>query len=94
MDEVLEFIHKRFPDNNGNWLRGNCFYFSLILAFRFPKGTIWYEPILGHFLFNYKNTFYDWTGVYLGDISKAAPFEEISITDSSYFKRIVRDCIL
>ena len=31
MNTVLEFIHRRFPQDS-NWLTGNCYHFALILS--------------------------------------------------------------
>ena len=38
MQEVMEFIQRRFPKDS-NWTNGNCYYFALILSDRF-NGTI------------------------------------------------------
>ena len=91
-DEILDFITRRFPENNGNWLDGNCFWFSKILNMRFPGGEIWYEPVVGHFLYKYKNQFYDWTGIYNADISRAFKFSREY--DELVYDRLIRDCVL
>lgn len=90
--EILSFIKRRFPENNGNWLNGNCFWFSKILDSRFPGGEIWYEPINGHFIYKYKNLFYDWNGIYTGDLKYAFKFEREY--DELLYDRLIRDCIL
>lgn len=90
--EILEFINRRFPENNGNWLNGNCFWFALILKTRFHNGAIWYEPVDGHFIFKYDDCFYDWTGIYTGDTSRA--FEFTKDYDPTLYERLIRDCIL
>lgn len=91
VDPVLDFIHRRFS-KDCDWTNGNCYWFAKILQERFPGGVIIHEPIEGHFLYYYKNTYYDWNGVYKGDVSKATDFtEEVG---SSWFHSLVRDCIL
>ena len=92
MDEILEFIKRRFP-TDCKWLDGNCFYFSVVLLSRFPEGTIYYDVIYGHFVFNYNNKFYDWTGEiepkgYLVEWDK---FDEY---DRLQKQVIIRDCLL
>lgn len=92
MDEIIEFIKRRFP-TDCNWTTGNCYYFSLILKDRFPTGAIFYDVIYGHFIFKYKNKYYDWTGEirpegYLVEWDK---FDEY---DSLQKKVIIRDCVL
>ena len=91
-DEILEFINRRFPANNGNWLNGNCFWFAKILSIRFPNGEIWYEPIIGHFLYKYENLFYDWNGIYSGNLTNAFKFDKEY--DELVYNRLIRDCIL
>ena len=39
MDEVIEFIKRRFPTDS-NWLSGNCYYFAKILQERFGVNYI------------------------------------------------------
>lgn len=92
MDKVVEFINRRFPNNNGNWMNGNCYYFAVILQTRFPGGEIWYEPVVGHFLYKYNNNFYSWTGIYTEDTSRAFKFNPEF--DESLFNRLIRHCIL
>ncbi len=90
--KILEFIKRRFPENNGNWNEGNCFWFALILKTRFDKGEIWYEPIRGHFIFKFGVYFYDWTGIYKEDTSKAFKFEREN--DELLYDRLIRNCVL
>lgn len=90
--EILDFINRRFPENNGNWLYGNCFWFAHILKTRFPSGEIWYEPIIGHFIFKYDDYFYDWRGLFLQDTSVAFKFNKEY--DYSLYDRLVKFCIL
>ena len=44
MDEVLEFIRRRFLQDC-HWRDGNCYYFALILKDRFPESRIVYDAI-------------------------------------------------
>ena len=92
MNEVIEFIQKRFPVDC-MWTTGNCFYFALILLSRFPQGSIYYDVIYGHFVFKYDSHYYDWTGEitpqgYLVEWSK---FDEY---DSLQKQTIIRDCLM
>ena len=92
MNEVLEFIRRRFK-SDCNWLNGNCYYFALILDDRFPGGTIYYDVIYGHFIYQYKGKYYDWSGEtnpngYLVDWSK---FDEY---DSLQKKHIIEGCLM
>ena len=91
-NEVLEFIHRRFPVDC-KWMDGNCFYFSKILLSRFPEGTIWYEIIDAHFVFKYKGHFYDWTGETnpQGMLVEWDKFEEY---DRIQKQVVIRDCIM
>lgn len=92
MDEILEFINRRFPKDS-NWLNGNCYYFAQILKTRFPDGTIFYDVINGHFIFRYELKFYDWSG----EIQQNGFFVEwdnFDEYDTLQKQRIIRDCIM
>ena len=91
-NKVLEFINRRFKDDC-KWLDGNCYYFTVILKDRFPKGKIYYDVIYGHFVFEYYRTYYDWTGVVkqLGYLVEWDKFDEY---DSIQKERVVKGCIL
>lgn len=93
MDEVLEFINRRFK-NDCNWTNGNCYFFAVILKSRFPEGEIFYEEISGHFVLKYNNQFYDWTGIHKSTKASYVSWEEFDKYDLSLKKRIVRDCIM
>lgn len=93
-NEVLDFINRRFK-KNCNWLTGNCYYFALILKDRFPEGTIYYDVISGHFMFEYMGGFYDWTGLidmeyFDGILIVWDTFENYDHLEK---ERIIRDCI-
>lgn len=96
MDEVLDFIARRFPHDN-NWLNGNCYYFATILKARFPEGEIWYELIDDHFVFLFNHIFYDWSGIvdhYKETQDSLIKWNEYKNIDSLHYSRIVRDVIL
>lgn len=90
-NEVEEFIKRRFPNNDSNWLNGNCYFFAAILKERFSNFNIYYLPITGHFVAGIKNEYYDWTG-------RVYPTEPIinflDMDDNLLYQRLVRDCIM
>ena len=94
-DNVLNFIHRRFK-NDCNWLDGNCYYFAVILKNRFPDGVIYYDVILGHFIFKYQERFYDWNGIvdYNDFLDGLIEWDKFDEYDSLQKQIIVRDCIL
>lgn len=63
---ILEFIanfkRNREKSVNDIFLNGNCFHFALILSKLYSKGTIVYSCKQGHFVYKYKNKYYDITG--------------------------------
>ena len=91
MDEILEFIKRRFPVDC-NWITGNCYYFAIILLYRFPKGIIYYDVINGHFIFKYDDYYYDWTGITEPD-GYLVEWDKFDEYDSLLKQRIIRDCI-
>ena len=94
MDEIIEFIKRRFP-KDCNWLDGNCYYFSKILHDRFETGKILYDVVYGHFLYEYKDNYYDWTGkVSKEKYNNTVPWELFKNYDEIQYKIIIRDCIL
>lgn len=92
MDEVLEFINRRFK-NDCNWINGNCYYFALILNDRFPDGEIYYDVIYGHFIYFYNGKYYDWSGEVqqYGYIVNWSKFDEY---DSLQKKHIIEGCLM
>ena len=92
MDEVIEFIHRRFK-SDCNWISGNCYYFAIILKDRFPEGTIFYDVIYGHFVFLYKDRYYDWTGN-VTPKGFLVPWDQFEEYDYLQKKRIITDCIM
>ena len=91
MDEVLEFIKRRFPQDC-RWLDGNCYYFALILYDRF-EGEIFYDVVLGHFVFKYKDKYYDWNGINT-ECKNLYSWLDFQRYDELLFKRVIRDCIM
>lgn len=93
MNKIEEFISRRFK-NNCNWLDGNCYYFAIILKDRFPEGKIYYEVIDCHFVFEYQNEFYDWTGKINCNLDKLVEWDKFDEYDKLQKEIIIRDCIL
>lgn len=91
MNEIIEFIHRRFPDDS-HWVSGNCFYFASILYTRFPNSEIWYDIINNHFVCKIGNEFYDWNGIYKRN--NLIKWDDYAELDKTHFNRIVRDCIM
>lgn len=91
MNKVLEFIHRRFPQDS-NWLTGNCYHFALILSSVF-NGDIFYDTVAGHFVTRIDNVFYDWSGEYK-PAGLLVEWESFHLFDSLQKGRIIRDCIL
>ena len=87
-EEIEDFIHRRFPSDENNWTQGNCWYFAKILETRFPGGKIMYEPIDGHFLYLYKGKYYDWNGLYTGDLSHV--YDHHIEEGSGFYKELMR----
>lgn len=92
MDEVLDFIKRRFSDDC-NWLNGNCYYFAQILKTRFPQGVIFYDIINGHFIFLYNSKYYDWSGE-IHPNEFLVEWDKFDEYDSLQKQRIIRDCVI
>lgn len=92
-NKVLEFINKRFLKDN-NWLKGNCYYFALILKDRF-NGTILYDVIDGHFVTLINNIKYDWTGI-ISEYGKHyyVEWDKFDDYDSNQKQSIINGCLL
>ncbi len=92
--EILDFIKRRFK-NDSNWLNGNCYYFGIILCNRFPCAKLYYDVILGHFLVQIDNHYYDWSGeIFIQDFDNLILWEKFEEYDNILYNRIIRDCIL
>lgn len=96
--EVIEFIHKRFPDDC-NWKNGNCYFFALILVGRFRNLKIYHEPVIGHFMAGDGERFYDFSGRINPDTFYTQPelFEKVTFfkesSDDSYNRALYKSCI-
>ena len=92
MDEILEFIKRRFKIDC-NWISGNCYYFSIILKDRFPEGKIFYDVIYGHFVFLYNEKYYDWTGC-INPKGYLVDWDNFDKYDCLQKERIIQDCLM
>lgn len=101
MDEVIEFIKRRFPTDS-NWLSGNCYYFAKILQERFG-GELYYDLVDGHFLLMLNGRYYDWSGLrrrercmddFSRPVSNVVKWEGYEKIDPLHYNRIVRDVIM
>ena len=90
MNEVLEFIQRRFPVDC-NWKSGNCYWFSVMLHHKFPKSIIYYDVIDGHFCTKIDGVYYDWEGVYTPIFP--VEWDKFDEYDSNQKQIIIRDCI-
>lgn len=93
MSSVEAFISRRFS-TDCNWTTGNCYYFAVILRERFSTGSIWYDTVNGHFVFEYEGNFYDWTGSIDVDMTNLVQWEWFPAYDSEQYSRIVAQCVL
>ena len=94
MNEVLDFIQKRFKTDN-NWLSGNCYYFAVILKARFPEGKILYDAINGHFVTEIDKIKYDWQGIVPNRKSSYyVEWDKFDEYDSEQKKSVIEGCIL
>lgn len=93
MDEILDFIDRRFASTDANWLNGNCYWFAHILCSRFNYLDLYYEPIIGHFYAGYNNQYYDWTGMVKPQYSPIL-LSKIEKEDILWYNHIIRDCVL
>lgn len=91
-DEVLEFIHRRFPIGS-HFLDGNCYYFSVILKARFRSSKMMYDVISGHFVTLINGKFYDWSGEVKPD-GYLVEWDKYDEYDKLQKQVIVRDCVM
>lgn len=92
MNEVLNFIKSRFKIDC-NWTTGNCFYFAKILEARFNGGSIYYDVIDGHFIYCYKDNYYDYNGLVEMNGRKIIAWDKFKDYDKNVYERVLRDCI-
>lgn len=92
-ENILQFI-KKFSDFGPQvvdcFTKGNCYQFARILAIEF-MGTIYYDPIVGHFATMIGEVLYDITGV-VENTSNFISIEEIR-KDELLWARLKRDCV-
>ena len=92
-ENILHFI-KKFSDFGNQvvecFTEGNCFWFATVLAMEFA-GTIYYDPIVGHFATLIDGVMYDITGV-VKNINDFISLEEIR-KDELLWARLRRDCV-
>lgn len=90
MDEVIEFIRRRWRGYDANWLNGNCYWFARILCERFPYLQLYYQPVIGHFVAGARGKFYD----YLGANVEETPilWEDFLKQEPKIARLILRDC--
>lgn len=90
-DEVLEFIHRRFPIDS-HFMDMNCYYFAMILKARYHQASLWYDVVMGHFVTLIDGKYYDWTGIVEPD-GYLVEWEHFDEYDSLQKQVIIRDCI-
>ena len=90
--EVLDFIHRRFPQDS-NWTSGNCYYFAKILLERFYSGDIYYDVIDGHFVYGNNGEYFDYNGKVSQEGRHLIKWKNFTFYDYSQYLRILRDCI-
>ena len=92
-ENILQCI-KKFSDFGNQvvecFTKGNCYWFARILAIEF-MGTIYYDPIVGHFATMIGEVLYDITGV-VENTSDFISIEEI-YKDELLWARLKRDCV-
>lgn len=93
-DEFIR-LFRRYEQNDvldNTFRNGFCYWFSYILAGRFPGAKIWYEPIEGHFVTEIDGRLYD----IRGDVSDLYPAPRNFYSEEYYMTRqsIVDGCIL
>lgn len=74
------------------FLYGDCFYFALILEYRF-KGEICYLPIENHFITRIENQYYDVSGIVIPE-EKVYTWKEFKAFDPVAANRVEKYCIL
>jgi hypothetical protein len=94
MNEVLDFIKRRWSNTDAHWTDGNCYWFALILVNRFSFLKIYYLPLIGHFVAGNSatNEYYDALGQY-ELTERTILFDDIKEVDNFWYEHIVRDCI-
>ena len=91
LNEIEEFIHRRWSNTDAHWLDGNCYWFAQILVMRFPYLRLYYMPVHGHFVAGTPSRYYDAKGENFYP-EKPILFEKIEETDPVWAARLLRDC--
>lgn len=86
---ITKFISD-FNSTEDKFQNGYCFYFALMLKFRFG-GRILYEPIFGHFVLELENRLYDSTGDVTDKYDVGIMYDESVWSEQ---KSIVNGCIM
>lgn len=72
---------------------GLCYHFSLILQDLYRGGEIYYEQMVGHFVYKYGDHFYDITGEVNFTNSQLVKWSDMSKYDYSLYLRLLSDCV-
>lgn len=91
IEEVLEFINRRWGNSGDTFLYGNCYWFARILMSRFFYLSIYYLPVEGHFVAGFGGRYFDVTG----EVTTNNPIlalSEIKSTDYDWYDRLMKDC--
>lgn len=93
MNEIEEFIKRRF-DVDCHWTEGNCYYFAMILCWRFPHLKKVYFPIEGHWAVEDDEAFYDFNGRTKRTLWNAVCYPEdwLKKNDIDLYNEIIKDC--
>ena len=94
MQHILNWI-SHFKGAEHTFTNGCCYWFAYFLHTQF-QATIWYAPIIGHFVGAVDGVFYDINGVFTPtgkDIAAMLTWDELQQTDPTWAKHIMRDCI-
>lgn len=89
--EITQFI-VQYCDAKDLFMNGMCYWFAVILERRFRNASIFYDPIINHFVAKIGNTYYDASGI--AKDANYIEWSEYALGDSIHAERIVRDCIL
>ena len=92
-ENILEFIHRRFPEDTGTWTNGNCYWLAFILKEAF-NCNIYYLPIGGHFVAkDDEDNYYDYTGIVYPE-KPIIEFAKLKEEDIEWYNRLIRDCVM
>lgn len=92
--QIIDFI-KHFQNEGtiSTFMEGCCYWFAHILKARFVFGKIVYEPIIGHFLYQFGDKVYDIRGEVDSENLHLEDWDKYEI-NSPHRKRVHNDCIL